>query len=315
MWSPINREKGSQTANVWNVMTTYLKVKSMMCILVGVGCGLVLYGVGVEESATFGMVHFFANYVPNVGAVVATLVPCIVTAFDVRKTLSQVVLSFLGQSTVHGLVGYFIEPIFFGAAVDVHSVIVLLSLGFFGYIWGVSGMLLSVPLVAVMRLLAKSYADMGSNRRSGEAELMRKLQQVLEGKWMEEDEEDEDELMVTTDLGGRFAEQVRDWVRAAGSSSALKAAKEQYRKDAALYQMPFVALFVTFIFEGWGLLSVWCSFWAALVLSLVFLIVTSFLSDEETLVGSQPLSATHQRTTSLPKIPSPSAGDTPWGFG
>ena len=53
----------------------------------------------------------------------------------------------------HQAVGNFIEPKIFGKSLDLHPIVVLTSLGIFGTLWGVAGMILSVPVVAVLRIV------------------------------------------------------------------------------------------------------------------------------------------------------------------
>ena len=56
-------------------------------------------------------------------------------------------------------VGNFIEPKIFGKSLDLHPIVVLVALGIFGTLWGVAGMILSVPIVAVLRIVMLQHLD------------------------------------------------------------------------------------------------------------------------------------------------------------
>jgi len=123
---------------------------------------------------------------PGVGSFIATALPCILAAIDIRKTPTQVLLALILQSVDPICIEYLIEPVFFGMSAEIHSVIIILGVWFFHQVWGWSGMLLSVPLLAVLRLLLKSLKHANqTNSGSGEdADAIVLLDNILEGRWM-----------------------------------------------------------------------------------------------------------------------------------
>merc|ERR1712242_506118 len=81
-------------------------------------------------------------------------------------------------------------------SVEIHSIVVILGIYFFYQVWGVPGMLLSVPLLAVLRIVMKSLAQMSSSGGK-DADALAFLDSILEGRWMssavlEPDSEDGD---------------------------------------------------------------------------------------------------------------------------
>ncbi|CAE8725136.1 unnamed protein product, partial [Polarella glacialis] len=124
-----------------------------------------------------------ANFLPGIGSFAASVLPCILAIIDVRKTPTQVLVAFLMQMTVHFCIDFVIEPVFFGISVEIHSVIVILGIWFFYQVWGVPGMLLSVPLLAVVRIMMKSMR----NAKSGggeDADTILFLDGLFAGRWM-----------------------------------------------------------------------------------------------------------------------------------
>jgi len=108
--------------------------------------------INLELWLLFAVLAFLLNFIPNIGAVVATLLPLPVAAFDPGQTSLSVFLSFALPMGVHLAVGSVLEPLVFGNSLDLHPVVVLLSLMMWGTIWGVPGLVLAVPLTAIMRI-------------------------------------------------------------------------------------------------------------------------------------------------------------------
>lgn len=135
----------------------YLVTKTLISFVVG---GLTYLVLGpllhVKMAHLFGVITFLMNYVPNVGAVVATLLPLPIVLLDTNQNGVTVVLTFLLPTMIHTIVGNIIEPIFFGQQMELHPVVVLLSLSFWFSLWGVPGAILSVPITAVIRIIVSN---------------------------------------------------------------------------------------------------------------------------------------------------------------
>lgn len=182
LWSPIKTEN-SVVKTIFESMSSYLKVKCLISALSGFSVFLSLYFIGLDLPAAFGILAFFGNFIPNIGAFVVATLPCVLAIIDVRKSTGQVIVGFIVQCAIHLTISNFVEPVFFGASAELHSVIVILGICFFGHIWGVPGMLLSVPLLAIARLLLTAAKSVPS-RTAEDRESIAFLEAVLQGKWM-----------------------------------------------------------------------------------------------------------------------------------
>jgi AI-2 transport protein TqsA len=121
--------------------------------LTGTLVGLVLAVLGVPFALVFGFLAFLLNFIPNVGAAVATLLPLPLVLIDAHFTVTQQILAVALPGAIQVLIGSLIQPRFFGAALDLHPVTVLMALIFFGMIWGVIGAFLAMPITGVIRIV------------------------------------------------------------------------------------------------------------------------------------------------------------------
>lgn len=152
----------------------YIVLKSALSALVGVSVGLTLGVLNVDLAFLFGLFSVFANYIPNVGAVVATLLPLPVICLDPTMSWAGGVLAILLPLLIHMVVGNVIEPKVFGMGLALHPVVILFTILLWALLWGVSGMIVSVPLTAVLRIVLKEVRHPYSQV----------VADLLEGKWL-----------------------------------------------------------------------------------------------------------------------------------
>jgi predicted PurR-regulated permease PerM len=149
---------GDRAAPVLETMTRvnqsvqqYLGLKTIISFLTGVLVTVVLWLFGVDFALLWGTLVFIMNFIPTIGSIVATIPPIAVTLFQsgsISKTLLVAVLLIVIQVVV----GNILEPKVMGRGLNLSPMVVLLSLIFWGWLWGIPGMLLSVPLTAAIRI-------------------------------------------------------------------------------------------------------------------------------------------------------------------
>lgn len=131
----------------------YVNLKIGLSAATGAAVWLILALLGVELAMVFGVLAFVLNFIPNVGSVVATLLPLPLVLFSPDVSWTTAMLALLLPGSVQMVVGNVIEPKLAGNSLDLHPITVLLALILWGMIWGVTGMLLAAPMTAVARLL------------------------------------------------------------------------------------------------------------------------------------------------------------------
>ena len=129
----------------------YLGLKTLVSFLTGALVTIVLTIAGVDFALLWGVLTFVLNFIPTIGSIVATLPPIAITLFQsgsIGKTLIIAVLLLAIQFAV----GNVLEPKLMGRGLNLSPLVVLFSLIFWGWLWGIPGMLLSVPLTAAIRI-------------------------------------------------------------------------------------------------------------------------------------------------------------------
>jgi predicted PurR-regulated permease PerM len=135
----------------------YMVIKTLISLGTGLLIGLWLAILGVDYALLWGVLAFLLNYVPNIGSIIAA-VPAVLLAL-VQLGILHAALVAAGFLAVNLGIGGVIEPRFMGRGLGLSTLVVFLSLLFWGWLLGPVGMLLSVPLTMTARIALDSRED------------------------------------------------------------------------------------------------------------------------------------------------------------
>jgi predicted PurR-regulated permease PerM len=139
-------------------IVTYIKVKFLMSLCTGVGYGLICWIFGIDFSVFWGYLAFVLNFIPTVGSIIATIPPLLLGLIQLGSpgaVLGLLALLLVVQFTF----GNIIEPRLMGSSLALNTVVVILGLVFWGYLWGVIGMVLSVPMLVLVKVILAQFED------------------------------------------------------------------------------------------------------------------------------------------------------------
>ncbi len=135
----------------------YLALKTLISLATGVGVAVWLTILGVDYPLLWGLLAFLLNYIPNIGSLIAAL-PAVLFSF-IQQGTGTMILTAIGYLVVNTVIANFIEPRVMGRGVGLSTLVVFLSLVFWGWVLGPVGMLLSVPLTMVVKIALESSED------------------------------------------------------------------------------------------------------------------------------------------------------------
>jgi len=118
-----------------------------------------LYVLGLHGAVLIGLVSGFANLIPFVGAVLAALIPMAASLFQYQPMSNQAVI-LLTAIALHTISANLLIPRFVGRRVSVSPVAATVGILFWGWLWGVVGVLLAVPLTAFVKIVADSHPSL-----------------------------------------------------------------------------------------------------------------------------------------------------------
>ncbi|MBW2527556.1 MAG: AI-2E family transporter [Deltaproteobacteria bacterium] len=132
----------------------YLAIKTGVAIATGTLVGVWAAVLDVDFAVLWGLLAFMLNYIPNIGVMIAA-VPAVLLAL-VQHGVGTALALGVGYLVVGMVVGNAIEPALMGRRLGLSTLVVFLSLVVWGWLWGSVGMLLSVPLTMVLKIMLES---------------------------------------------------------------------------------------------------------------------------------------------------------------
>ena len=148
----ISQAKGPNIARLLSAtrdIQRYLAIKTVVSLMTGFLAGLLCWAAGLDFYILWGIVAFALNFIPVIGSLVAG-VPPIVLALLVAG----------GYLLINNFLGNFLEPILVGRRFGISTLVVVISVMFWGWVWGPLGMLLAVPLTMVLKVVLDGSDDL-----------------------------------------------------------------------------------------------------------------------------------------------------------
>jgi len=137
-------------------VASYLLLVTAINIGLGVATGLVLWGLGVPNAALWGVMATFCNYIPVFGAIACFALITVISILSFESMSYAMIppIAFVLLTTIESNV---ITPSLLGKSMSLNPILVFVALIFWGWIWGIGGAFLAVPLLAVAKVACEKF--------------------------------------------------------------------------------------------------------------------------------------------------------------
>lgn len=152
-----NKEPNEHLMKIGEQIWTYMVIKTWISLLTGVLTAIFLWFMGIEYALLWGLLAFLFNYIPNIGSIIASIPPILLALFD--HSIGTSIGVAVGLIAINFGVGYGLEPKFLGKGLGLSSLVVLLSLIFWGWLLGPVGMFLSAPLTMIIKIISMASEE------------------------------------------------------------------------------------------------------------------------------------------------------------
>jgi len=129
----------------------YLGMKTLISLATGFLAGFLCWAAGLDFFVLWGILAFALNFIPVLGSIIAGIPPLLL-AFLVAGGPSAIAVG-IGYVSINFFLGNFLEPMLMGRRFGLSTLVVIISVLFWGFIWGPVGMLLAVPLTMVLKVM------------------------------------------------------------------------------------------------------------------------------------------------------------------
>ncbi|MEC9266644.1 MAG: AI-2E family transporter [Pseudomonadota bacterium] len=135
---------------------TYIGLKTFVSAITGVLSYIVMALVGVDFAGFWAVLIFILNYIPYVGSLAGVAFPAVLTLVQFTSPIPFVITTVV-LAGVQLVVGNAIEPRLMGRSLNLSPLVILLSLAVFGQIWGIVGMVLSMPFMVIAMIVCAGF--------------------------------------------------------------------------------------------------------------------------------------------------------------
>lgn len=137
-------------------MSRYIALKSLIALLTSSLGFILFYFVGLDAPIFWAFLLFMFNFIPSVGPILASLLPAIFSLLQFGQ-FTEFLIIITALTGISVLIGNFVEPRLMGNTLNISPLVAVLSLAVWGAIWGITGMLLCVPITVAMIIIFSQF--------------------------------------------------------------------------------------------------------------------------------------------------------------
>jgi AI-2 transport protein TqsA len=146
------QKTSSLFATISQSVQRYLWIKTVVSAATAVLCYTILRWQGVDFAETWALLIFVLNYIPNIGSIVAVAFPALLALVQF-ETPGPFIILVVSLTAIQLAIGSVLEPMLMGNTLNMSPLAIILGLAFWGTIWGIVGMFLSVPILVVVTIV------------------------------------------------------------------------------------------------------------------------------------------------------------------
>ncbi|MDR7150620.1 putative PurR-regulated permease PerM [Hydrogenophaga palleronii] len=136
-----------------SVMSRYMLVRTVISALTGLATWVFTWAVGLEFAGVWGMLTFLLNFIPMLGSIVAVVPPVLIALLHPEPWMGFTVLA--GLTCIQLFLGNYVDPRMEGRILSVSPFVLFLSVIFWGWIWGIPGALMGIPITVGFVIFCK----------------------------------------------------------------------------------------------------------------------------------------------------------------
>lgn len=160
-FSPTTAERVQQVINAISAQIgRYLVTAVIISAATGIAAWLALTAIGVDFAVNWGVLAFVLNFIPYIGSILASIPPILVALVKFYPDLGPAIATSIALLIIQMGIGNFLTPKVMGDALDINPIIVLVSLLFWGWLWGGVGAVLAVPIAVVIKIVCENIPSL-----------------------------------------------------------------------------------------------------------------------------------------------------------
>lgn len=153
---------GTKISGVFNRITgqvvKYLNLKFIISTGTGLLVWISLSIIGLDFAPMWGVFAFLLNFIPSVGSTIVMIITILMGFIQFYPEPGRIVAVIISMVGIQMIIGNFIDPRLQASRLDLSPIVILFSLIFWGWIWGIVGMFLAVPLTVIIQIVCQNIS-------------------------------------------------------------------------------------------------------------------------------------------------------------
>ncbi|NCC51263.1 MAG: AI-2E family transporter [Spartobacteria bacterium] len=137
-------------------ISQYLIIQTVISLLTGILVGVACSLIGISSPITWGALAFFLNFIPTIGSIVASIPPIAMALLQFYPEVWPAIITLIVILAIQQIMGNVLTPKLMGDKLNLSPVVILVSLSFWGWVWGIVGALLSIVIAAAIKIVCEN---------------------------------------------------------------------------------------------------------------------------------------------------------------
>lgn len=129
----------------------YLAIKTIISLATGILAGVLCWIAGLDFFILWGILAYALNYIPVIGSIVAGVPPTVLALITSGVPSAAIVAG--GYLLINNVLGNFLEPMLVGRRFGISTLVIVIAVMFWGWVWGPLGMLMAVPITMMLKVV------------------------------------------------------------------------------------------------------------------------------------------------------------------
>lgn len=137
-------------------ISKFILAKFLISLFTGISFSVLCFFFDIKFAIFWGMISFILNFIQMIGSIISTAVMCVFALTQIT-TMPMIILFIVIAILIQIFWGSILEPIFMGRTFSINTVTIIVMLFFWGYVWGIPGMILAVPLTVMVKTILEQF--------------------------------------------------------------------------------------------------------------------------------------------------------------
>ena len=140
-------------------VSKYISIKVFVSLVTGILFYVVSLIAGLDFAFLWGVLAVVLNFIPTIGSIVITVLVTVMAIVQFAPAIGPILFVGISAIVIQNLIGNFLDPRLSGNSLNLSPFIILVALSVFGYVWGIVGMFLAVPLLSILQIICANVDD------------------------------------------------------------------------------------------------------------------------------------------------------------